>query len=235
MPELKPVAAYPTTTFSVILLLGLCASFGSALAASAADPQSAVARKARLAAAPTSGNGTIFWDVDKNGAVTLSDRPDPMNARRPEQRIGQPLRQTQNPLSNLISGPELPVQGRGVGSIQSGSATFTPATDAASLARAQREREYWRDQADRFRVRQRDRERDLDETRRLRLLEAQDRDRGYYSVPIYARSAEYFAQRNAPYVAGFRTPSVYTSSPGAAAASGPASFIGSGFSSAGRR
>ena len=203
---------------ALICSLFLLVSATGAWAASTTEKKAATAAKLRADANLPATSNTIFWGVDKDGAVILTDRPDQILPKPAGQRATQNF-----------------TQGQGAGSINTGSATFAPANDAAALARAQREREYWREQADRFQHRQRDRERELEETRRLRVMESHDRDRGYYNVPIYARSAEYFASRGAPYFAGFRGPSVYTSSPGAAAASGPAAFIGSGFSTSGRR
>ncbi len=198
----------------LVLTIGLPTAHG----ATTAEKKSAGVPKARAESPESVANHTIFWGVDKNGAVTLTDRPNQLLTKESGQRAAQGL--AQNP---------------SIGSGQSGSATFAPANDAVALARAQREREYWREQADKFQARQRDRERDLEETRRMRLLDAQVRDPVYYSSRIYARSADYIAQRNAPYVPGFRTQAVYTSSPGAASAGGPAAFIGSGFSTSGRR
>lgn len=199
---------------SLILLTGATGAW----AASNTEKKAASPTKLRADTNLPAASNTIFWGVDKDGSVTLTDRPDQVLSKFVGQRGAQ----------NLSQGP-------GAAAVNTGSATFAPANDAAALARAQREREYWRDQADRFQLRQRDRERELEETRRLRLMQSQERDRGDYTVPIYARSAEYFASRGAPYFAGFRGPSVYTSSPGAAAAAGPAAFIGSGFSTSGRR
>jgi hypothetical protein len=224
MSNRKCAVELPENVAAVLLFLAVgFGSTGSVLAATSLEKRAAVTPKIRPATTAPAVSSTIFWGVDKNGTTTLSDRPEQALSKSGAQRAGQSASPT-----TLIQGPA-PITS------QTGSATFLPAADADSLARAQREQAYWRDQANQFRIRQRDRERDLEETRRLRFQEAQDRDPGFYSVPIYARSAEYFAQRNAPYVAGFSTPAVYTSSPGAAAAAGPASFIGSGFSSAGRR
>lgn len=118
---------------------------------------------------------------------------------------------------------------------QTGSATFASRADRSALARAEQERAYWRDQADRFSARQRDRDRELEVTRRIRLLDSRDIERGgYYSPPVYYRGADWFAQQHAPLVGGFPISATYTSSPGVASTA-PASFIGSGFSSAGRR
>lgn len=113
---------------------------------------------------------------------------------------------------------------------QAGQQTFAASTDAASLAKAQRERDYWRAQADQFSSRQRERERELEAARRLRFLDSRNSERDYYlGAPIYARGVEWWSGRNAPLVGGFAVPTQYSTSPGAVP-SGATSFIGSGFS-----
>lgn len=116
-----------------------------------------------------------------------------------------------------------------------GSQTFSASSDAESLARAQRERDYWRFQADQFRARQREREREIEESQRIRLLESRRNAPDYYAGGrIYARGADWWASHNAPLVGGFSTAPVYSSSPGAVPG-GSNSFIGSGFSRAAGR
>lgn len=143
------------------------------------------------------GAATVFWSLDKDGNLSLSDRPV-------------------------------------VAATQGGSRSYSIAADQQSLARAQFERDYWRHQADGFSARQRDRERESEETRRLRLLDARDRDRSGF-VPIYPRAIGWYPNMGAPLVGGFNVAPNYSSSPGAAVGAGPAAFIGSGFSAQGRR
>lgn len=77
--------------------------------------------------------------------------------------------------------------------VEQGVQKFNSTSDAASLARAKMEREYWRSQAEAFAARQRDREREVEESRRVRLLAQRERDRfygdyGYYVLPGVRRA-----------------------------------------------
>ena len=120
------------------------------------------------------------------------------------------------------------------GGAQSGSRTYAVSKDQQTLARAQSEREYWRHQAEGFSARQRDREREIEETRRLRLLQTRENERSNY-YPIYPRAIGWYPNMGAPLVGGFNVAPSYTSSPGAAAQSGPANFQSSGFANPLRR
>ncbi|HPA91620.1 MAG TPA: DUF4124 domain-containing protein [Quisquiliibacterium sp.] len=111
--------------------------------------------------------------------------------------------------------------------------TYASSSAPDALARADREREYWRKRAEGFAQRHRERERDLEETRRLNILSAQ---RNAYAaaprVPIYLRSP-YWGQGapRPPQVPPSALVPAYPTMPGISSGV-PSNFIGSGFSTA---
>lgn len=115
---------------------------------------------------------------------------------------------------------------RGSQSVQIRS--FASSSDAEALATAQRQKAYWKSQAEAFARRQQERtladerdraERDRDERERALVAGIELVPRRYLRSPVYG----------APMAPAVGFAPVYTSSPGVGA---PAGFIGSGFSTA---
>ena len=109
--------------------------------------------------------------------------------------------------------------------------TYSSSTAPDALARADREREYWRKRAEGFAQRHRERERDLEETRRLSMLSAQRTVYAAAQTPVYLRSPYWARGASRPPMvpAGALVPA-YPPMPGISSGV-PSNFIGSGFSS----
>ncbi len=127
------------------------------------------------------------------------------------------------------------------GAAQQGVQTFRSHSDPESIARAARERAYWREQADAFSTRQRARDRELEQRRALALSQHEG---GYYGYPQYYAVPGYYARGFGPrpFPAGGISPGPgfgngvpFTQSHGAAPGQGPAPFLSSGFASGLRR
>lgn len=124
------------------------------------------------------------------------------------------------------------------GAAQQGVQSFRSYSDPESVARATREREYWRAQADAFSARQRERDRDLEQRR---VVAVPDQD--YYGYPRYFAVPGYFRHHGLrPFPPGgvspgpsFGTGVPFTQSHSAAPGQGPAPFLSSGFATGLRR
>jgi hypothetical protein len=119
-----------------------------------------------------------------------------------------------------------------------GANSYRSSSDPESLARAKREREYWRAQADAFAARQRERDRDLEEARRFRVLSAERQSiagyGGYVGVPVVGLRAPVGAWPGGAPPGGAQV-GIFTSPQSAAPGTGPAPFLSSGFATGLRR
>jgi hypothetical protein len=161
--------------------------------------------------------GVIYRTVGADGRVSFSDQP----------------------AAGLNPGAGASRAGSGAGQA-SQDVIRIPTNRAETEARARAEREYWRKQADGFAARQRDRDREAELQRRERIAAAEREARTLIvpvGVPVRGGPWWFNGQpgvgNNPPVGVLGNGAGAYTSSPGAASGSGPASFIGSGFSSAG--
>lgn len=125
------------------------------------------------------------------------------------------------------------------GATQQGVQSFRSYSDPESLARASRERDYWRAQAEAFSARQRERDRELEQRRVVAMP-----DRDYYAYPQYFAVPGYYRHhglRPFPPPGGispgpsFGAGAPFSQSHSAAPGQGPAPFLSSGFATGLRR
>jgi hypothetical protein len=126
----------------------------------------------------------------------------------------------------------------GSGAAQQGVQSFRSYSDPESIARAARERDYWRAQAEAFNARQRERNREFEQRRVVAVPDQADYGYPrYFAVPGYLR---YQGPRPFPPAGvnpgpSFGTGAPFTQSHGAAPGQGPAPFLSSGFATGLRR